>query len=115
MKKLIILLSLSYLLFISCSNNSTQPKTFKVGDLIGRWENNKNSSDYFLITINGEVEADSNKIPINNWYPYEEVTEYKLTAQTINDHFITFYFKSTSSCTVSSTDPAYTQQDYTKR
>ncbi|WP_300369091.1 hypothetical protein [Brachyspira sp.] len=103
MKKLIILLLIIYALFIGCSNNTTKPKTFKVGDLVGRWENNANNSDYFLITSEGYMKIGSNQIKINNWYQWEEVTEVKLTAQMTNDHFITFYFDSVSSCTLSST------------
>lgn len=107
MKKLLkisfILMILS-IFFISCGNSVTEPKSFYVRDLIGRWQTKNDASDYFLITVDGYIQlSNGNKVRIENWAPYEYGNSYKLTAQTTNNHFITFLFESTSKCEVSVT------------
>ena len=105
MKKIIILYLIIILSLLGCKNNSTQPATFRVGDIIGRWQNsNGDKNDYFLITTDGYLQIEQERIPIRNWYPYEEVTENKIIAQMQNNHFITFLFVNSSSCKISTTD-----------
>lgn len=99
MKKLFIIISIILISFVSC-NKSTKPD-FLVSDLVGKWINENDIQDYFIITEGGSLGAPDNSgkiiyAPIRNWNPYERFLVYELSAAGLS-----LRFTSSSYCEVS--------------
>lgn len=99
MKKLFILFFSMCLLTLSCSN-----KKFLASELIGKWINEADSRDYFLITEADNFGAPDNNgtlhyVPITPWRPNEKASIHEFGAGYGVDA-IRFRFTSPSYCEV---------------